>query len=173
MPRTPPQKLLEFGKLTQSFKNEVHEHFMRLALDLAREAMGQGEAPVGAVIVKDGQVVGRGHNRVYLDNDPVAHAEILAIREAAKGIGDWRLLGATAYVTLEPCIMCAAALIHARVPRLMYGARDVRWGGVGSLFDLSHDPRMNHELEVISGVMGDEAAELLQTFFRRLRQSRC
>jgi len=140
-------------------------------MDLARGAVAQGEAPVGAVIVKDGLVIGQGSNRIYLDNDPIAHAEILAIREAAKSIGDWRLLGATAYVTLEPCIMCAAALIHARVPRLVYGARDVRWGGVGSLFDFSHDPRINHELEVVSGVMEDEAAELLKSFFRRLRQS--
>jgi len=144
---------------------------MRLALDLARKAMEQGEAPVGAVIVKDGQVIGRGHNRIYLDNDPVAHAEVLAIRAAAKSTGGWRLLRTTAYVTLEPCIMCAAALTHARVPRLVYGAMDMRWGAVGSLFDFSHDPRMNHEFEVISGVMADEAAEPMQSFFGRFRRS--
>ena len=142
------------------------EEFMLLALELAAKAAAMGETPVGAVVVQDGKIIGRGHNRVEAEKDPTAHGEIVALREAARFSGDWRLPRATVYVTLEPCIMCAAALVHARVKRLVFGARDDRWGGVGSLFDLSHDPRINHELEVISGVMEKEAAELLRRFYR-------
>jgi len=142
---------------------------MALALQLAQRAGEKAETPVGAVVVRHGEVVGRGYNRVEAEKDPFAHAEIIALREAARTLGDWRLLQTTLYVTLEPCIMCAAALIHARVPRLVFGAWDNRWGGVGSLFDFSHDPRINHDLEVVSGVMGKESAELLQLFFRGLR----
>lgn len=149
---------------------ETETRFMEAALRLARKAAQVGETPVGAVIVIDGEIVGTGHNRVELDNNPTAHAEIEAIREAALRIGDWRLPRSTIYVTLEPCIMCAAALIHARVQRVVYGTRDTRWGGLGSLFDLSHDPRINHELEVIPGVMEEEAADLLKEFFRRVRK---
>jgi len=144
--------------------------FMTVALDLAAAAAQKGETPVGAVVVQNGRIIGRGYNRVEIEKDPTAHAEILALREATRITGDWRLPDATVYVTLEPCIMCAAALIHARVKRLVYGALDDRWGGVGSLFDLSHDPRINHELEVISGVMKDEAAELLRKFYQGLRK---
>ena len=145
------------------------KEFMALALELAETAARMGETPVGAVAVLNGKIIGKGHNRVEIDKDPTAHAEILALREAAQTVRDWRLSGATIYVTLEPCIMCSAALIHARVKRLVYGARDDRWGGVGSLFDFSHDPRMNHEIEVVSGVMREEAAKLLQEFFKGLR----
>ena len=148
---------------------EISQKFMATALDLAATAAQQGETPVGALVVQDGKVIGRGYNRVEIEKDPTAHAEILALREATRATGDWRLPEATVYVTLEPCIMCAAAMLHARVKRLVYGARDDRWGGVGSLFDLSHDPRINHELEVISGVMKEEAAELLRKFYRGLR----
>jgi tRNA(adenine34) deaminase len=144
--------------------------FMATALDLASTAAQEGETPVGAVVVQAGKIIGRGYNRVEIEKDPTAHAEILALREATRTTGDWRLPEATVYVTLEPCIMCAAALLHARVKRLVYGARDDRWGGVGSLFDLSHDPRINHELEVISGVMKEEAAELLRKFYQGLRK---
>lgn len=154
--------------------NKIHEseeRFMVLALDLARKAADLGETPVGAVIVIDGTVVGAGHNLVETDKDPTAHAEIVALRQASRTIGDWRLPQSTAYVTLEPCIMCAAALIHARVTRLVYGARDNRWGGAGSLFDLSHDPRINHEIEVVSGVMEAQAALLLRDFYAKLRRS--
>lgn len=142
---------------------------MEEALRLAQRAAQVGETPVGAVIVLDGNIVGTGYNRVELDKNPTGHAEIEAIREATRRIGDWRLSRSTIYVTLEPCIMCAAALIHSRVQRVVYGAPDKRWGGLGSLFDLSHDPRINHELEVISGVMEEEAGELLKRFFRNLR----
>ncbi|MFC1835623.1 tRNA adenosine(34) deaminase TadA [Thermodesulfobacteriota bacterium] len=146
--------------------------FMKMAFELAVEALELGEAPVGAVFVKDGHVIGSGFNRIETDNDPTAHAEILALREATKKIGDWRLSGATIYVTLEPCMMCAAALLHARVDRVVFGAYDNRWGGLGSLFDLAHDPRINHELEVVPEVMKKECSELLTSFFRRLRNQR-
>ena len=147
----------------------IDTKFMADALELAQIAAETGETPVGAVLVMNGKIIGRGYNRVEIEKDPTAHAEILALREAAQTVGDWRLPQATVYVTLEPCIMCAAALIHARVKRLVYGARDERWGGVGSLFDFSHDPRINHELEVISGVMKEQAAEMIQEFYKALR----
>jgi tRNA(adenine34) deaminase len=144
---------------------------MNQALQLAQEAGEQGETPVGAVVVVEGKIIGSGYNRVEQDRDPTAHGEIIALREAARAANDWRLPTATVYVTLEPCIMCAAALLHARVSRLVFGAWDHRWGGVGSLFDFAHDPRINHELEVVSGVMEQEAAALLQQFFRNLRRN--
>ncbi len=156
--------------INKTVSAEISQKFMTIALDLAATAAQQGETPVGAVVVQDDRIIGRGYNRVEIEKDPTAHAEMLALREATRTIGDWRLPDATVYVTLEPCIMCAAALIHARVKRLVYGALDDRWGGVGSLFDLSHDPRINHELEVISGVMKEEAAELLQGFYKGLRE---
>jgi tRNA(adenine34) deaminase len=149
--------------------HQSEKQFMALALELAQIAADKGDTPVGAVVVQNGRIVGKGYNQVEAQTDPTAHAEIIALREAARNIGDWRLLSATVYVTLEPCIMCSAALMHSRVQRLVYGARDERWGGVGSLFDFSHDPRINHELEVIPGVMEEEAAQLLQSFFRKLR----
>jgi tRNA(adenine34) deaminase len=146
-----------------------HEKFMEQALRLAEEAARLGETPVGAIVVDEARIIGSGFNRVETDHDPTGHAEIVALREAARNTGDWRLSAATVYVTLEPCIMCASAFILARVKRVVYGAKDHRWGGVGSLFDFSHDPRLNHELEVISGVMEEEAALLMQAFFRRVR----
>jgi tRNA(adenine34) deaminase len=150
-------------------RNRSEERFMCCALDLAKKAAQHGETPVGAVVVQHDEIIGSGYNRVEAENDPTAHAEMIALREAARSRGDWRLPEATLYVTLEPCLMCAVALIHARVKRVLFGARDHRWGGMGSLFDVSHDPRMNHEIEVVSGVMEEEAAALLQGFFTRLR----
>jgi tRNA(adenine34) deaminase len=147
----------------------TQSRYMVLALDLARKAAELGETPVGAVVVSNGEILGSGHNLVESQKDPTGHAEIVALREATRNTGDWRLLQATVYVTLEPCIMCASAFIHARVKRVVYGAKDNRWGGLGSLFDLSHDPRINHRIEVISGVMKKEATELLQRFFGKLR----
>ncbi len=143
---------------------------MSMALELARKAAELGETPVGAVIVQNDEIIGSGYNRTEMDSDPTAHAEITALREATRRMRDWRLPQATTYVTLEPCIMCAAALLHARVRRVVFAAADKRWGGLGSLFDLAHDPRINHELEVISGVMEKESAALLEDFFRRLRR---
>jgi tRNA(adenine34) deaminase len=151
--------------------DKSEEQYMLCALELARTAQVHGETPVGAVVVQDGAIVGTGYNRVEVDTDPTAHAELIALREATKKTGDWRLPRATIYVTLEPCIMCVTALILARVKRLVYGARDHRWGGAGSLFDLSHDPRLNHEIEVVSGIMENEAADLLQGFFKNLRDN--
>lgn len=148
---------------------ESELQYMLLALEEARRAAEVGETPVGAVIVQDGRILGVGHNLVEASKDPTAHGEILALRQACEAVGDWRLPRAALYVTLEPCIMCATALIHARVPRVVYGAPDRRWGGLGSLFDFSHDPRINRDIEVISGVMEAEASDLLQQFFSTLR----
>jgi tRNA(adenine34) deaminase len=146
-----------------------HEKFMEQALDQARIAERIGETPVGAVVVSNGKVIGRGHNRVETDKDPTAHAEMIAVRQASAELGDWRLLESTLYVTLEPCIMCASALIIGRLPRIVFGARDIRWGGFGSLFDFSNDPRIGFYPEIIPGVLGKEASKLLRNFFKILR----
>ena len=145
------------------------EAWMRQALALARRAAELGEVPVGAVLVRDGAVVGRGHNRRETDGDPLAHAELLAIREAAAAVGGWRLTGCTLYATLEPCAMCAGALVNARVERLVFGARDPKAGFCGSLGDLVWDPRLNHRLAVAAGVLEAECSALLSSFFAGLR----
>lgn len=147
----------------------AHSHFMALAIDHARQALPHGDVPVGAVIVHAGQVVATGHNRREVDRDPLAHAEILALREAARALGRWRLTGCTLYATLEPCPMCAGALVHARVDRLVYATADPRTGACGSIMDLVREPRLNHRLDVVSGVLQAEAAELLRDFFRERR----
>ncbi len=143
---------------------------MELAIAEAEKAGALGEVPIGAVIVRDGEVVGRGYNRREIDGDPLAHAELLAIREAAERIGGWRLVGCTMYVTLEPCAMCAGALVNSRVERLVFGARDPKAGYCGSLGDLVRDPRLNHRLEVREGVAAEECGHLLRAFFRALRR---
>lgn len=143
--------------------------FMRAALEEAEAAPAHGDVPIGAVVVVAGEVVARGHNRREVDADPTAHAELLAIREAARQLGSWRLDGATLYVTLEPCPMCAGALVLARLPRLVYGATDPKAGAVGSLYDLVDDPRLNHRVDVTSGVLATEGARLLTDFFRTRR----
>lgn len=141
------------------------EDYLRLALDLAREAERAGEVPVGAVVVRNGEVIGRGRNSPITLQDPTAHAEILAIREAARGIGNYRLEDATLYVTLEPCVMCAGAMVHARLKRVVFGARDLRFGGVRSKFRLADADTLNHRLEITEGVLGAECTELMQRFF--------
>ena len=154
--------------------------FMRLALDEAAASADEGEVPIGAVVVCDGQVVSRAHNRREEDADPAAHAEFLAMEEAARALGRWRLSGCTVYVTLEPCPMCAGAILNAHLPRVVYGAKDrcvygapdPKGGALGTLFDVSHDPRLNHAFEVTSGVLADEAADQLRAFFRARRRSR-
>jgi tRNA(adenine34) deaminase len=151
---------------------EADAELMREALDLARRAGELGEVPVGAVAVRDGQIVGRGFNRRELDRSPLAHAELLALAEAARHLGAWRLSGVTLYCTLEPCAMCAGALVQGRVDRLVFGARDPKAGAVGSLYDLARDPRHNHRVEVVSGVLEDECGELLRGFFKELRARR-
>ncbi len=142
---------------------------MQQALAAARSAAAIGEVPVGAVVVRDGRIVGRGTNRREVDRDPLAHAEMEAIRQAAKEVGGWRLIGCTMYVTLEPCAMCAGALVLSRVERLVYGASDPKAGYCGSLGDLVRDPRLNHRLEVEGGVLEADCGRLLKDFFATLR----
>jgi tRNA(adenine34) deaminase len=144
-------------------------YWMMQALAEARRAAELGEVPIGAVVVRDGEVVGRGHNRREIDGDPLAHAELLALREAARRVGGWRLAGCTMVVTLEPCPMCAGALVASRIDRLVYGAADPKAGFCGSLGNLVQDPRLNHRLEVSSGVLADASAALLRGFFAALR----
>src|SRR5579862_7274861 len=141
------------------------EVYMRDALDLAREAEDSGEVPVGAVVVLDGTVIGRGRDSPVSLNDPTAHAEILALREAGATVANYRLPGATLYVTLEPCVMCAGALVAARISRLVFGARDLRFGGVRSKFRVADSELLNHRVEIVEGVMGVDCAKLLQAFF--------
>ena len=145
------------------------ERWMKEALAAARQAAEVGEVPVGAVVVLDGAIIGRGFNRREIDGDPLAHAEIGAIRQAAAAVAGWRLVGCTMFVTLEPCAMCAGALVNSRVERLVYGARDPKAGYCGSLGDLVRDQRLNHRLEVRAGVLEAESRRLLKDFFARLR----
>ena len=145
------------------------EDFLREALELARDAERGGEVPVGALVVLDGRVIGRGRNSPITRNDPTAHAEILALREAAAATGNYRLEGATMYATLEPCVMCAGALVAARVSRLVFGARDLRFGGVRSKFQLADADVLNHRIQIVEGVLGAECAQQLQEFFRSRR----
>ena len=141
---------------------------MRLALEEARLAAAEGEVPIGAVVVYDDEVIARGHNRREVDEDPSAHAEFSAMTAAARALGRWRLTGCTVYVTLEPCLMCAGLMVNARIDRCVYGAPDPKGGALGTLYDVSHDERLNHEFAVTPGVLADECAELLRSFFRRL-----
>ena len=145
---------------------------MQQALALAQEAAALGEVPVGAVAVYEGRVVGTGFNRREIDRDPLAHAEVLALNQAARTLGCWRLSGVTLYVTLEPCAMCAGAMVQARVSRLVFGTLDPKAGAVGSLYNLVEEPRHNHRLQVTSGILADECRLLLKTFFGALRQKK-
>ena len=152
--------------------NECDGEWMGRALSVARQAVSSGEVPVGAVVVCDGVVVGEAHNLRETDRDPTAHAEVLALRQAAAKLGSWRLIDCTLYATLEPCPMCVGAAVNARVSRLVYGCRDPKAGAVDSLFNIATDPRLNHRIEVVSGVLADEASELLSSFFADLRRAR-
>ena len=145
------------------------EHWMRRALDLATRAAREGEVPVGAVVVRDGVEIGAGVNAPIGDVDPTAHAEIKALRAAARAIGNYRLPGATLYATMEPCVMCAGAIVHARIGHVVYAATDERWGGAGSVFDVLGCARLNHRPTVRGGVLGEESARLLLEFFRARR----
>ncbi|MDX9706939.1 MAG: tRNA adenosine(34) deaminase TadA [Azospira sp.] len=148
------------------------EYFMREAMSLARSAECLGEVPVGAVLVQDGQIVGRGFNSPIGESDPTAHAEIAALRDAARRLGNYRLPGSTLYVTLEPCAMCAGAIMHSRVARVVYGARDPKTGVHGSVVDLFAVERLNHHAEVLGGVLAEECGALLSDFFAARRRRR-
>lgn len=150
-------------------RNE-HEHWMEQALIEARRGGAMGEVPVGAVLVRQDQVIGRGYNMREVYGDPLAHAEMLAIREAARLIGDWRLEETTLYVTLEPCAMCSGGIVLARIPRLVFGARDPKAGAVVSLMNLLGDSRLNHRVEVTEGVLAEQCSGLLREFFQDLRK---
>jgi tRNA(adenine34) deaminase len=145
------------------------EQFMRAALEEARRALGHDDVPVGAVVVVDGEVIASGHNERELRGDPTAHAEIIALRAAAAHVGSWRVLDATLYVTLEPCTMCAGAIVLARVPRVVYGTADPKAGAAGSVIDVLAEPRFNHRPEVEAGVLRAECAGLLVDFFAARR----
>jgi tRNA(adenine34) deaminase len=149
--------------------NECDAHFMRLALEAAREAERAGEVPIGAVIVAGDQVIARGWNRTITDCDPTAHAEIVALREAARALGNYRLGEVTMYVTVEPCAMCAGAMVQARIARLVYGSDDPKGGAVRTCFEVLDNPKLNHRVEVTAGVLADECAALLQSFFSSRR----
>ena len=151
---------------------ELHRSYMAVALAQARLAVPIGEVPVGAVVVRDGAILSVAHNRRETGADPTAHAELLAMREAALAQGHWRLDGCTVYVTLEPCAMCAGAMVNARVSRCVYGAADPKGGFLGTLGDLSQHPALNHRFEVVPGVEAEECAALLRSFFQDLRRRR-
>lgn len=145
------------------------EFWMRHALQLAQQAWDEGEVPVGAVLVHEGRVIGEGWNRPIGHHDPTAHAEMMAIRQGGKVLENYRLLDTTLYVTLEPCVMCAGAMVHGRVGRLVYGARDAKTGAAGSLLDVLRHPGMNHQVQIEQGILAEECAALLSNFFRQRR----
>ncbi|BCQ36130.1 tRNA adenosine(34) deaminase TadA [Erwinia rhapontici] len=145
------------------------EFWMRHALQLAQRAWDEGEVPVGAVLVHEGRVIGEGWNRPIGHHDPTAHAEMMAIRQGGKVIENYRLLDTTLYVTLEPCVMCAGAMVHGRIGRLVFGARDAKTGAAGSLLDVLRHPGMNHQVQIEQGVLAEECAALLSEFFRQRR----
>jgi tRNA(adenine34) deaminase len=162
--------------LTNSAENRVDatadERWMRLALEQATKAAELGEVPVGAVAVLDDQVIGSGYNHKERSQDPTAHAEMVALRQAAVHLDNWRLIGVTLYCTLEPCPMCAGAMIQARLPRLVYGAKDTRFGADGSVVSVLRQPDFNHQIAITAGMLAQESSALLQTFFQQLRQKR-
>ncbi|HEV3041625.1 MAG TPA: tRNA adenosine(34) deaminase TadA [Candidatus Angelobacter sp.] len=145
--------------------------WMQMALELARRAAELGEVPVGALVIKDGEVLGQGHNRNLLDNDPTAHAEMVALRQAAARFGNHRLVGCEMVVTIEPCAMCAGAIVHARLARLVYGASDPKAGAVESVIQVLNHPRLNHKVQVTPGVLNDRCSEILKSFFQAKRRA--
>jgi tRNA(adenine34) deaminase len=164
---------LDFPLLDQCFvkiMRQKHYQFMQMALEMAVKAGQMNEVPVGAVLVdSDDRVLSLAGNGTIARSDPSAHAEILAIREAAQKARNYRLPGATLYTTIEPCIMCMGAIVHARLSRVVYGAPDAKWGAAGSLYDFSHDERLNHRIEIIPDILKDECRELIQHFFKAKR----
>ena len=151
--------------------NKTNEQFMELALDEAKKAGQIGEVPIGAILVaENGGILSAAHNQTIKQVDPSAHAEILALREAAIKINNYRLINTSLFVTIEPCMMCMGALVHARVKRIIYGATDPKWGAAGSLYNFAEDSRLNHRVEIINGVREDECRALMQAFFRAKRK---
>ena len=149
---------------------EIHTEFMNLALEEAKKAGQKAEVPIGAVLVAEsGDILSRSHNQTISLADPTAHAEIIALRRAAQKVLNYRLLSTTLYVTIEPCIMCMGAIVHARVSRVVFGAKDTKWGAAGSLYNFADDTRLNHRPEIIDGVCQDECRTLIQDFFREKR----
>jgi tRNA(adenine34) deaminase len=148
----------------------MHDHFMQIALEEAQQALREDEVPVGAVIVYDGRLIARAHNQREQLRDPTAHAEMIAITQAAEARQSWRLDGCTLYVTLEPCPMCAGAIVLARLPTLVYGTADPKTGAVHTLYRLLDDPRLNHRAEIVGGVMAEPCARILSQFFQQQRQ---
>lgn len=148
----------------------MHEHFMRQALKQAEQALAENEVPIGAIIVRADRIIAAAHNQREQLRDPTAHAEMIAITQAAEAIGDWRLEQCTLYVTLEPCPMCAGAILQARIPVVVYGAADPKAGAVASLFQLLHDPRLNHSCEVVAGILAEPCGAMLSQFFQAQRR---
>jgi tRNA(adenine34) deaminase len=151
---------------------QTDEYWMRYALELAKRAWEQGEVPVGAVLVQGDNVIGEGWNRPIGQHDPTAHAEIMALRQGGKVLENYRLLDTTLYVTLEPCVMCAGAMVHSRITRLVYGAKDEKTGAAGSLLDVIGHPGMNHQIQIDCGVLAEECAGMLSDFFRMRREQK-
>lgn len=148
------------------------EKYMRAAIRQAKKAYGLGEVPIGCVIVYEGKIIGRGYNRRNTDKNTLAHAELIAIRRASRRLGDWRLEGCTMYITLEPCQMCAGAIVQARVTRVVVGSMNPKAGCAGSVLDLLHVPRFNHQVELTQGVLSEECSRMLSDFFRHLRENK-
>ena len=163
---------LFFDAMNDDVEMESHVRFMEAALALADAGAELGEVPVGAVVVKQGRIVASAHNRREMDADPAGHAELIAMREAARALGDWRLEGCTVYVTLEPCAMCAGLMVLSRIDACVYGCTDPKVGFLGTLTDLSAHPGLNHQFDVVSGVLADACSQRLKDFFRALRQRR-
>ncbi len=147
-------------------------NFMEIALEEAQKAAEMGEIPIGCVIVREGEIIARAHNRVEADKDPTAHAEILALRQAANRLGGWRLIGCDMYVTVEPCSMCAGAIVWARINKLYIGTMDPKSGACGSIFNIPQEDRLNHHVEIETGLMQEECSSIMKTFFKKLRRNK-
>ncbi|MBE8595916.1 tRNA adenosine(34) deaminase TadA [Xenorhabdus sp. BG5] len=159
--------MTEIDTVTENFSDE---YWMRRAIDLAMQAQAKGEIPVGAVLVADNKVIAEGFNHPITDHDPTAHAEIIALRQGGRQLQNYRLLNTTLYVTLEPCVMCAGAMVHSRIQRLVYGASDMKTGAAGSLIDILRHPGMNHQIDIIGGVLAEECSTMLSAFFKQRRE---
>src|SRR5690349_20301039 len=160
---------MTFRQLKTANLLPMHDHFMRLAYQEAEAALSESEVPIGAVIVYDGRVIASAHNQREQLQDPTAHAEMIAITQAAQSLGSWRLEGCTLYVTLEPCPMCAGAIVNARIPTVVFGATDPKAGAVTTLYQILSDPRLNHRCEIVAGVLAEPCGAMLSEFFRRKR----